>query len=350
MNSVRRPRLLLFLLVGCSISAYPQARDPIIALRELLTADNITDAARHYPVSVEEAVGNLQGDDREEAAKVLLIRRKLGGNVAFKLSSDSGQLESAETTEHHRLTVTVISSFVSGVDALIVAQLTFSHGARAKKILSLRLEAGEWRLRSVGDSSDEENFDSDGFLQKLLPTGRNEIAALETLGNIDSALSQYIYTYPARGLPSSLAALSGPPSSPPPEVIEKPDVPEHEPDTGNQTDDSEQSTADSSTPPIAPEHAYLLDSNFMKDPVIKDGYVFRYKLIDPGVVKNEDAEYQITATPVQFGKTGTRSYFVDQTSVVRFTTENRDANENDEPVNEEHNVGEFAVRGRRIIR
>jgi hypothetical protein len=37
---------------------------------------------------------------------------------------------------------------------------------------------------------------------------------------------------------------------------------------------------------------------------------------------------------VEYGKTGSRSFFTDQTGVLRFTTENRPAHEKDEPLQE----------------
>ncbi len=65
------------------------------------------------------------------------------------------------------------------------------------------------------------------------------------------------------------------------------------------------------------------------------GYVFDYhgepsdKLVHGCRVAQS---YTVTARPSVFGKSGRRSFFVDQTHVIRFTLENRPANVNDPPI------------------
>lgn len=343
---------LLVIFAGfSSVTAFSQSADPVVALKELLSADKIADAARHYPVAVEEVVRPLKGDDKADAAKILLMKEKLG-DLAVKLNNASdGTPGEAVNENEDKVSLTVVHSFVSGVDALIVARFDFSGGGGPKKFFSLHFEAGEWRLRSIGIWMEEENFESDKFMQELLPGGRNEMAAEETLAALHAALLEYRSTYRSVGLPSSLAPLSGPMVTPaPPEAIDKPNVPEGEPDTGDETGDEEESSTASPVPSVVPEHAYLVDPAFMQDPARKDGYLFHYNLIDSGLGRRDSAQYQITATPVEFGKTGKKSYFINQTGVIRFTTENRDANENDEALSEEQDVGRLVQRGRRIIR
>jgi len=59
----------------------------------------------------------------------------------------------------------------------------------------------------------------------------------------------------------------------------------------------------------------------------------RYKVIDPVTSNRFMGSFQVTATPVRFGESGNKSFFIDTTSRIRFTRENREANENDEPLN-----------------
>jgi len=59
---------------------------------------------------------------------------------------------------------------------------------------------------------------------------------------------------------------------------------------------------------------------------IENGYVFGYhgELVDKRSHGCQVAQrYTLTARPAVFGKTGRRSFFVDQTRVIRFTSENR---------------------------
>ena len=351
MKLIRWPCFLSVFVTFISVAAPSQAGDPVTAFEELLAADKTTDIARHYPVAVEDVVRNLQGDEKTEAARLLVMKQKLG-DVSYLLRGpgDGGQGGAGDANGHDRFTITLLNSFVSGTDALIITRLNFPGGVSGKKVFSLRLEAGEWRIIRIGQLVEQEDFESDTFIRGLLPAGRNEMAAEETLGEIYSALAEYNETYRNTGFPSSLAALSAPTPAPAPEAIEKPDVPEVEPETSQETDDIVESPEDRPLPPEAPEHSYQLHPAFMKDPAVKDGYVFHYKLIDPGAMGKGDAKFQITATPVQYGKTGNKSYFIDQTSVIRFTKENRDANENDDPLNDEQDASRSSFQGHRIIR
>jgi hypothetical protein len=65
---------------------------------------------------------------------------------------------------------------------------------------------------------------------------------------------------------------------------------------------------------------------------IEMGYVFDYygELLGKGSHGCGVAQrYEVTARPAVFGKTGRRSFFVDQTHVIRFTSENRSATASD---------------------
>lgn len=65
---------------------------------------------------------------------------------------------------------------------------------------------------------------------------------------------------------------------------------------------------------------------------IENGYVFDYhgELLSKGSHGCEVAQrYEVTARPTVFGKTGRRSFLVDQTHVIRFTSENRSATASD---------------------
>jgi hypothetical protein len=59
------------------------------------------------------------------------------------------------------------------------------------------------------------------------------------------------------------------------------------------------------------------------------GYSFHYWLIG-------DAEgterYVLTAQPDEFGRTGTRSFYTDESGVIRYTNENRPATQDDPPL------------------
>jgi hypothetical protein len=53
---------------------------------------------------------------------------------------------------------------------------------------------------------------------------------------------------------------------------------------------------------------------------MNSGYTFRY-------LKTGMSHFQITASPVEYGKTGSKNFFMDESGVVRFTMEDRPASE-----------------------
>jgi hypothetical protein len=84
-------------------------------------------------------------------------------------------------------------------------------------------------------------------------------------------------------------------------------------------------------------------STFLDPPLAsqapKDGYIRAFmagprpKNINPRVSSPSSVEtWTYTARPVAWGKTGYRSFFVDQTGVIRATSEDRAANANDTPI------------------
>jgi hypothetical protein len=61
------------------------------------------------------------------------------------------------------------------------------------------------------------------------------------------------------------------------------------------------------------------------EPIVNSGYIFNYALTDPG----QPGNFALTASPLEYGKTGTLSFFIDATCVLRSTSENREARKDD---------------------
>jgi hypothetical protein len=62
---------------------------------------------------------------------------------------------------------------------------------------------------------------------------------------------------------------------------------------------------------------------------VRNGYKFTYT---PGGTFGSIQRYTFTAEPVEYGTSGTRSFFTDQSAVVRGTSDNRPANVGDNPI------------------
>jgi hypothetical protein len=133
---------------------------------------------------------------------------------------------------------------------------------------------------------------------------KNDAAAKETLRNLSLALINYAIAHPQIGYPRSLAALTEPFEG---ELV----IPDEE-DRQSQR-----------------SFSGLLDESFAADPLIKAGYRFRY--LQTGTGRGDGSNFgsfEITAMPLEFGKTGGKSYLLDNKG-LHVTRENRPATEQD---------------------
>jgi hypothetical protein len=179
-------------------------------------------------------------------------------------------------------------TFISGSDALVELEVKERSQQWQEAMVQMRYEEGEWRLVRVGGWQGMD-VESEFMPQEEITSQPNESAAAATLRTLNTSLIAYSATYPELGFPSGLQALSGA--------------------------DDQESTQD---------HAKFVDSGFMQSTPILGGYEFRYQVIDP-------MHYQITATPAEPVK-GKKSFFTDESCVIRSTTESRPANANDPPL------------------
>jgi hypothetical protein len=71
---------------------------------------------------------------------------------------------------------------------------------------------------------------------------------------------------------------------------------------------------------VSPEKANLVEQELAEG--AKGGYIFRYRIVQPPKPKDAKADaaeptYELTATPVEYGKSGKRSFFLDATGELR---------------------------------
>jgi hypothetical protein len=290
--------IILFLFLTCSVvPAYSlQASTPQDALEEIATAENIATVMKHLPLKVQEYMQKLPVQEKAAMADKLLLSKNLereGGKLSR--TDDGNGWELVEKDGKSKGTITFKKTFISGTDALV--ELEVKEGEHSETaMIGMRFEGDEWRVMKVGhwQGTDLEAE----FLHKAEAQEQaSDTAAASNLRTLNTALLTYSTAYPEVGYPAALPALSG-------------------------LENQEGSA----------EHAKLVDGAFLAVPAAKYGYEFRYTLIDPGNVPGREGRYLITATPLELGKAGARSFFTDQTAIVRFTAEPRPANENDPPL------------------
>ena len=121
----------------------------------------------------------------------------------------------------------------------------------------------------------------------------NEASAVGSMRTINTAAVTYFTTY-SIGYPAGLANLA--PAA-----------------TANST------TAD------------LVDNLLGKDPAIKTGYTFTYTAGSPDTAGNINS-YTLAAAPVTLGTTGQRTFFTDQSGVIRADAAGGTADANSTPI------------------
>lgn len=283
-------------LLATLLSAVPlyawQGTTPQAALEELATATKPEAITRHLPEPVQKSIEVLPTLQKQLVMDQLLEMKKsqLHG-CSVRPAHDSEGWEILDEDGNSKGKVRLANAFISGVDALLPLELELS-GSTQDFIVTMHLEGDEWRIDDFGPW--EKN---DLGLGKLLhqPTEmeQNEAAARETISMMVVALQRYASRFPKTGFPFHLRILT--------------------------TLDSERTY---------PGQQPLLDESFAADPLIKNGYVFRYLLTSVGDGQQQGwGSYEISATPVEFGKTGSKNYLANPS--LHVTSQNRPATDDD---------------------
>jgi hypothetical protein len=270
-----------------------QGSTPQAALEEMATATKPEAIARHLPGPVQEKIEVLPRLQKQQILDYILklkISHLRGCTIQPAHASDGWEIFDAEGAG--KGTVTISNAFISGVDAILPLQITVG-GDLHVFIVTMHLEGDEWRLDDFGPWEK-----TDLALGKLLhqPTEieDNDADAQQTLWAMARALDIYARAHPRIGYPSSVGDL-----------------------TSQQNQDN-----------VYPR-TVLLDESFAAEPLIKHGYRFRY--LHTGTGSGDSGNlglYEIIAAPVEFGKTGTKNYFLDQRGIYA-TSENRPATKDD---------------------
>ena len=291
--------LLLALLPGTTLHAL-QGTTPQAALEELATATEPETIARHLPEPVQKSLNEQpKATKRQMMQKLLEIKDSQLGGHTVRPARDQEGWEIIDEDGDVSGSVKVADVFFSGVNALLRLEVKVDQRDADLFFVNMHLEDDEWRLDDFGPWSK-----NDLNLAKLLhqPTQmeKNEAAALETLHQLGQNLRQYMYASLngrlSSGYPSTLDVLTEPINT----------------DSNNRSFNYQ-----------------ALDKSFAADPLIKDGYEFRYvrTSLSNGMPGNPGS-FELTATPVEFNKTGSKNYLMEQNG-IHVTTENRPASDED---------------------
>ncbi len=223
--------------------------------------------------------------------KLLEMKESQLGGYTIRPAHSSDGWEILDNDGQLKGNAKLADAFISGVNALLPLEIDFDGGMQAF-IVTMHLEGDEWRIDNFGPW-EKSDLGLTGLLHQPTEMEKNEAAARETLEILGPQLRRYAGMDARHGYPHDLALLTEPVK-------------------------------------IGAFHVpALLDESFAADPVIKSGYRFSYLLTGVGDgTPNNLGAYEITATPVEFHKTGSKNYLLD-ISGIHVTSENRPATEDD---------------------
>ena len=290
-NFVPNPWLVVAFLL-CLFVSLParalQANTPQGALEEIATADKPEILVRHLPEPIQKSIEALPKLKKSEVMSQLMrMKAEQFDNCTVRRAEGADTWEILDEDGERKGTVRLESAYISGLDALLPLQISSADNS-GTLIVTLHLEDNEWRLQDFGHWRK-----SDIGLTKLLhePTEieKNEEDARDALERINRSLAIYASWHTRTGYPSGLKQLTVPSRQTPFESSER------------------------------------LEDSFAAEPLVISGYEFRYFLTLPGNGKDDPGQYELRATPLEFGKTGVKSFVVSANSGVRSTRENRPA-------------------------
>lgn len=296
---VLRALLASLLAVGW---AWAQARPrPLDAALGVFFAADAATVESFLLESTKAQLQQLEPAEREDFLSALRIRRNLEERERFRVervNQGNTLLRLYPPGSPQPLTVVLDKEQATGDRAVVEALV--QGGAEAGRVtVRLSWENGSWRLagfqvQAPTGRSFGMQLDDPSFLESLMESRRSasEVAAVASMRNYLSGCIFYSANHPDLGFPATLSLL-GP--------------------AGDNSVDAELTPAGGG------------------NTVARSGYRFTYT---PGKVDTYGRvnTFTVSARPVKYGATGRRSFFVDESGWIRFTTEDRAATAADPPL------------------
>jgi hypothetical protein len=313
----RWPWIAAIAMLCLMATAFALDGTPQQALVEILLATQPEIVEKHLPESIRQELRHLDPDDRRECESQLLIGNAFRQNGTSMKPPDDGHallvMQAKDSDEKSELRVQ--RELTGGDTAFLEVVVDHHDRGRQDFLIWMQLEDGEWRVTELQFLRFAMLIDDAGFLDQFRRTKQkqNEAAAVARLRTLQYALQAYASAYPEVGLPNDLAVLAAPAK----------DVPQNPAVQASEEDEEQGSERDVQ---LSSEYAGLVDSSMASNESVERGYRFQYTLRRGGT----DGAYIILARPLHFQK-GARSFYTDESGVVRSTDENRDATPEDEP-------------------
>lgn len=295
-------RLLMVVVVLLMVnSGFAQGGPELDALLDAFFAKDIKSLQAHLPPELDDVIAKLSADAQQNLATHFLLAeeaRRHGVNItrpengAVLTADQAGRGGDDSPAEHSEI---YLDKYISG-GAESMLRFRIKRGdypPNEQIVVWMRYVEGDWRIYELDAFDREIRLDDPGFLADLArgPLLANEASAIGNLRTINTAAVTYSASFPDAGFPESLQVL------------------------GPYVDGSEPTE----------DHAGLIDNVLSSPPHEKSGYRFAYTKVSTG-------EYEAVGRPVKYESSGERSFYTDQSGVIRYTTEDRDATVDDPPL------------------
>jgi hypothetical protein len=293
---MRRLVCLLCLLFAIpTMAQYPEVEAAVDALM----AKDLRALGKHLPPELEKGLAGLPANEQRGLSEELLPMRTLRRQGALVKRSDSPEaivvIEPIDPGARNVPTASVkLDKRISdGSECLL--RLSFHSGDDDSDQFQVWMKYvdSEWRIYELEEPGGRGriNFGDPKFLAKKRHTdlNSNESSAVLSMRSYLTAATTYQMSYPDIGFPATAEDLKPAAAS---------DIDAH--------------------------HSGLVDNILSNPPFEKNGYRFTFK--------GDKEKFTVIGRPIKFGVSGNRSFFSNESGVIRFTEEDREATEKDRPL------------------
>ncbi len=309
-------RLLVLAVVLLTLgSGVAQSGPELDALLDAFFAKDLKSLEPHLPPELAEVIAHMPVEAQQDLATRYLLAASLtrpgititrpNGGAVVVMEQSRGDDRPLQRTEVY------LDKYLSGGGETMLRFRLKSqtrHWNDEKITIWMKYVDGDWRIYEMDGYGREVHLDDPQYLEMLgrrRPT-ENEDNAAGMLRTINTAVVTYSSMFPDIGCPDSLEVL-GPSTD------------------STERDSSEEDTTTEETYDSSPYHAGLIDSILSTPPFERSGYRFNYTRLS-------QSEYTVVARPLSYGAEAEYSYFTDQSGVIRYTSEDRDATVEDPPL------------------
>jgi len=268
-------------------------------LVDVATAKDVSKLESHLPEIVRSQIAALPTGERRALEEDIFFVQKLREEGAMLKAPEDGRalLLLENPRQQQRIEIRVDKKISNGAESMMVLKAldATSHSESATDlgtiIVWMKLEDGNWTITELQSPTDRESLKFDEHFVEKFKHDRfnaNEASAVGNMRTLNTAEVTYASTFTEIGFAASIEVLGG---------------------NGGDA-----------------QQAGLIDSELAEG--VKSGYKFEYR----GGSDSPRTSYQITARPVHYGTTGKRSFFTDQSGVIRFTEEDREPTAQDDPL------------------